>query len=471
MAMCEEATFVFSVGATQRAMMPFVACRKAPPGTVLVAEVGLINVKRDGGRRQEVNDFLTQKFVAEQRQKKLDRLDEQKFMRLRLQQERKEKTDTVMKLLKANIDKQADVLEGQKDEGDLDVEKDSRGDDAGALASTLHADKPSAPVASKQAPSDAEEWEEEPEVDYEGFGESDDFFAQEGDQSATPLNVPKIVFQEEDDEYAVGTIPVGLPPSCTDRCVHFWMPEPIASFPLQMPSGGSAAPPEIQIPMAQPSKAQPSFISAPSFAGTKLGYVFKSGHQGLGYYLDVAPRAWVDDDDSGGIDSSSANFGRAPWDPQAAVEAKARASLSAPLASANDPWASIDAVDTYDTRARDAAAAAKHAADAASAAKAAAQAKARTEAMKASRPKAATPPTDTCTPAATKTTHPSTLRPLLETLGLGTFTEAFEAAGLGNAAVAAELHRNQPQVFAQQLTKLGLKMGQRQKVALAISSL
>ena len=54
MAMCEEATFVFSVGATQRAMMPFVASRKAPPGTVLVVEVGLINVKRDGGRRQEV---------------------------------------------------------------------------------------------------------------------------------------------------------------------------------------------------------------------------------------------------------------------------------------------------------------------------------------------------------------------------------------------------------------------------------
>ena len=54
MAMCEEATFVFSVGACQRAMMPFVACRKAPPGTVLVVEVGLINVKRESGRRQEV---------------------------------------------------------------------------------------------------------------------------------------------------------------------------------------------------------------------------------------------------------------------------------------------------------------------------------------------------------------------------------------------------------------------------------
>ena len=86
MAMCEEATFVFSKGATQRAMMPYVGCRKAPPGTVLVVEVGLINVKRDGGRRQEVNDFLTAKFVAERRQQKLDRLDEQKFMRLRMKQ-------------------------------------------------------------------------------------------------------------------------------------------------------------------------------------------------------------------------------------------------------------------------------------------------------------------------------------------------------------------------------------------------
>ena len=117
MAMCEEATFVFSVGATQRAMMPFVACRKAPPGTVLVVEVGLINVKRDGGRRQEVDDFLTAKFLAERRQQNLDRLDEQKFMRLRMKADRQERADQVVKLLKADLQKQGneDALAEQKD--------------------------------------------------------------------------------------------------------------------------------------------------------------------------------------------------------------------------------------------------------------------------------------------------------------------------------------------------------------------
>ena len=84
MAMCEEATYVFG-GSDAAGDDAVRACRKAPPGTVLVVEVGLINVKRDGGRKQEVDDFLTAKFVAEQRQKKLDRLDEQ-FMRLRMKQ-------------------------------------------------------------------------------------------------------------------------------------------------------------------------------------------------------------------------------------------------------------------------------------------------------------------------------------------------------------------------------------------------
>merc|ERR1719310_391839 len=96
-------------------MMPFVACRKAPPGTVLVVEGGLINVKRDGGRRQEVNEFLTAKFVAERRQQKLDRLDEQKFMRIRMKQDRKDKADSVMKLLKANLEQHGDSMAEQKD--------------------------------------------------------------------------------------------------------------------------------------------------------------------------------------------------------------------------------------------------------------------------------------------------------------------------------------------------------------------
>ena len=188
MAMCEEATFVFSVGATQRAMMPFVACRKAPPGTVLVVEVGLINVKRDGGRRQEVNDFLTQKFVAEARQKKLDRLDEQKFMRLRMQADRKDKTDSVMKLLKVNVERQTDLSEEFKDKADVDAEKaaDATGEppatQSGATDATpTEDDAPrvaSAPAAAAKAKKptkeDAEEWEEDPEEDYEGFGEVDD---------------------------------------------------------------------------------------------------------------------------------------------------------------------------------------------------------------------------------------------------------------------------------------------------------
>ena len=90
MAMCEEATFVFSVsrraaaapdppacrprrrrprrlpppvppaqvGAASRMQMPFVGARKAPPGTVVVIEVGLIDVKRENGRKREVNDYL-----------------------------------------------------------------------------------------------------------------------------------------------------------------------------------------------------------------------------------------------------------------------------------------------------------------------------------------------------------------------------------------------------------------------------
>ena len=38
MAMCEEATFVFSVNACQRMSMPYVGARKAPPGSVVVIE-------------------------------------------------------------------------------------------------------------------------------------------------------------------------------------------------------------------------------------------------------------------------------------------------------------------------------------------------------------------------------------------------------------------------------------------------
>ena len=56
--------------------MSFVGARKCPPGTVVVAEIGLIDIRRDGGRRREVNEFLTQKFIEEKKQKKLDLLEE-----------------------------------------------------------------------------------------------------------------------------------------------------------------------------------------------------------------------------------------------------------------------------------------------------------------------------------------------------------------------------------------------------------
>ena len=210
MAMCEEATFVFSVGATQRAMMPFVACRKAPPGTVLVVEVGLINVKRDGGRRQEVNDFLTAKFVAEKRQQKLDRLDEQKFMRLREKSDRREKIDSVMRLLSAKLSEQTDdAMAAQKDTADAGLDsagtpeaRDDAADGVGTKVAGPDAAAGALPAASQGARQggaatgsaagggggndDADEWEEEaPQVDYEGLCEGcegDDFFAPDGEE-------------------------------------------------------------------------------------------------------------------------------------------------------------------------------------------------------------------------------------------------------------------------------------------------
>ena len=59
------------------------AVNKAPPGTVLVVEVGVIDVRRDNGKRREVDDFLWSKNRAEKAQIKLDRREEQKLMRLR----------------------------------------------------------------------------------------------------------------------------------------------------------------------------------------------------------------------------------------------------------------------------------------------------------------------------------------------------------------------------------------------------
>ena len=65
-----------------------------------VRRVGCIDVRWDNMRIREVDAFLTSKFVAEKRQEARDRLQEQKFMRLRERQDRKDKTDMVTRLLK-----------------------------------------------------------------------------------------------------------------------------------------------------------------------------------------------------------------------------------------------------------------------------------------------------------------------------------------------------------------------------------
>ena len=494
MAMCEEATFVFSVGATQRAMMPFVACRKAPPGTVLVVEVGLINVKRDGGRRQEVNDFLTSKFVAEQRQKKLDRLDEQKFMRLRLQTERLEKADSVMKLLKANLlEKTGQELAAQKDSADLEAEI-AFDASTGAPGAADAAKAPPSPVTARSsgggtkgaggaaaaaaaagaAGSEAEEWEEEPTLDYEGFGEADDFFAQEDDLNAAPLNLPTVLLEELSE-----TSPEASPAGA-------------AGATLTEPVGAAGTTPHApaHAPVHAPAHAPP-FVAADAFEGARAGYVFKRGTRGVGYYRDVpslytplpddspetaavasSPRDWRPSAPSMDRDTVAYGFGRAPWDPSIPQPGdgasgagstgvmKGVGSIAGLSPKSDDRWASVDTVDTYDTRARDAAAAAKHAADVATAAKTAAAAVAH-----ASNP--ATTQPATALPAAARR---ATMRPLLEGLGLGTFADAFVAAGLDDVTHLAALYRSDAQALMEQLTRLGLKMGQRQKVKIALEA-
>lgn len=62
----------------------------------------------------------------------------------------------------------------------------------------------------------------------------------------------------------------------------------------EAPSAATAAPSAVS---AQPSggcgatAAGPAFLAAPAFAGVRAGYVFSSGAQGTGYYLDGGPLA------------------------------------------------------------------------------------------------------------------------------------------------------------------------------------
>ena len=339
MAMCEEATFVFSVGATQRAKMPFVACRQAPPGTVLVVEVGLINVKREGGRKQEVNDFLTAKFVAEKRQEKLDRLDEQKFMRLREKHDRREKIDSVMKLISAKLgDQNDDAMAAQKDTADAGLDgvgTKVAGPDAaaGALPATCQGGAATGSAAGVSCSNDdADEWEEEeePQVDYEGLGEGDDFFFPDGEECA-PLNLPSCFDDDEEDV------------SSSSR------PLPSAEPPAAAANGEGVPHFEAGADLERRARTQPAFVASNAFDGARAGYVFQKGSEGLGYYLDkaAAQAPW-------GEDAGSGALGAAPWDvSDPSALASSKPALSAPPKRANDPWAAVDSVDTSETRKRD----------------------------------------------------------------------------------------------------------------------
>lgn len=41
---------------------------------------------------------------------------------------------------------------------------------------------------------------------------------------------------------------------------------------------------------AEPAPPQPAFVASPVFAGPRKNYVFKSGSQGVGYYLEAPPQ-------------------------------------------------------------------------------------------------------------------------------------------------------------------------------------
>ena len=71
--------------------------------------------------------------------------------------------------------------------------------------------------------------------------------------------------------------------------------------------------------------------------------------------------------------------------------------------------------------------------------------------------------------AATAKKAVGTMKALLDSLGLGTYYPAFDAAGLSDAAAVAGMHRNDSTNLTMKLTKCGLKMGQRQKVVLALA--
>jgi hypothetical protein len=118
-----------------------------------------------------VDDYLWFKNKAEKRQEKMDRIDEQKMMRLRDRRERDERTGAVQKLLMASHQERGAELQKQKDSQGEQKQNDGEGElgeegcEAGAAAGGGAAEY-------EAALADREVWEETPDVDYEAFEEA-----------------------------------------------------------------------------------------------------------------------------------------------------------------------------------------------------------------------------------------------------------------------------------------------------------
>ena len=240
MSICEEATIVFSAGASARMQMPFIGARKAPPGTVVVAEIGLIDVRRDGGRRREVNEWLTTKFVEERKQKKLDQLEGAKLVRLRDRRDRLEQSDLVQRLLTSSHEQKLQALGWQKDRDDDDAPAPAP---ASAVAGTTDpaanpADaankvtaEPSAAAAAAATDGDDDDgdkevWEEEAEIDFEGFEEEEEeggggdvggaawaaFDLHHAAGDAAPLNLPSEASAADRSPQSADAIATGAAP-------------------------------------------------------------------------------------------------------------------------------------------------------------------------------------------------------------------------------------------------------------------
>ena len=239
MSICEEATIVFSAGASARMQMPFIGARKAPPGTVIVAEIGLIDVRRDGGRRREVNEWLTTKFVEERKQKKLDQLEGAKLVRLRDRRDRLEQSDLVQRLLTSSHEQKLQALGWQKDRDDDDDAPTPASAPAGggtidpaanpADAANKVAAEPSAAAAAAadgdDDDGDKEVWEEEAEIDFEGFEEEEEgegadaggaawaaFDLHHAAADVTPLNLPSEASAADRSPQTADAIATGAAP-------------------------------------------------------------------------------------------------------------------------------------------------------------------------------------------------------------------------------------------------------------------